>query len=571
MIKQLSVRGLAVVGDVTLELGSGFTVITGETGAGKTMLVHAIDVLRGGKPDPGRIAAGAEELSVEAVFELPPRETSEALWVRLDEVSAIVEGSELIVSRVVRPNGRGGASVGGRTVPLAVLAEVTDELLALHGQHSARLLTKVDNHRRLLDEYAGDQHLSKVDEYRAAYRRVVEIDRAIADAHNAKTGDAIVAEALARLVEDCESLALVPGEDSGLKERARQLQELLVRQTALMEALALITNDEGAGAADLLSRALRTISAGAAHIDRRSSAVADAQAEIHPATAAHDAVLASLDSASARIRDAVDGMLLLLEGAQEQAEELDRIQRRRAEISAAVRRHAAEDAEDLLAKANIARMRLDEMQPVDLGQLQATRAEFWESAMRSARKVSEIRTSAASRLSHEVGEVLRDLGFADGTFVVEIEQVTPNSHGCDSVEFRLSTRAGVEPVSLASGVSGGEMSRISLALTTVAAIADALPALVFDEVDAGIGGNTAHAVGRCLTGLASQTQVLAVTHLPQVAAVADQQWVVTATRTGAELRVVDGPTRVSELCRMLGLDPAEDVARQVAAAMLATP
>jgi DNA repair protein RecN (Recombination protein N) len=167
--------------------------------------------------------------------------------------------------------------------------------------------------------------------------------------------------------------------------------------------------------------------------------------------------------------------------------------------------------------------------------------------------------------------VLRDLGFADGTFVVEIEQVTPNSHGCDSVEFRLSTRAGVEPVSLASGVSGGEMSRVSLALTTVAAIADALPALVFDEVDAGIGGNTAHAVGRCLTGLASQTQVLAVTHLPQVAAVADQQWVVTATRTGAELRVVDGPTRVAELCRMLGLDPAEDVARQVAAAMLATP
>ena len=565
MIRQLSVRGLAVIGDVTLTLEPGFTVITGETGAGKTMLVHAIDVLRGGKPDNNRIASRADELVVEAWFDLPPREVAADLWHRLDEIGALVDDRELLVSRVVRPAGRGGITVGGRAVPLAVLAEITDDLLALHGQHSARMLTKVENHRRLLDAYAGEQHQQALADYRGSYRRVLELDKVIAEAESASARDMVVVEALTQLVADCESLALVAGEDSLLKERMRDLQDLLSRQTALAETLSFLANDEGTGAVDLLRSARRSMPTSS----RQPAAKSDV--ENRDDTVATDdpvAISETLDSAELQIRDAAEGILRLIDGAQESSEELERIQRRRAQISAVVRKHVAADADDLLERATAAQAQLEKMRPVDIEALTAEREQCWSHVLEMGRNLSATRAASAQSLSENVTAILRDLGFADGLFQVHVDEGAPGPHGCDAVDFRLTTRVNAAAASLASGASGGEMSRVALALTTVTAMADVLPALVFDEVDAGIGGNTAHAVGRALAALAESTQVLAVTHLPQVAAVAQRQWVVTATSSGAHISEVSGADRVDELCRMLGFDPGDAAARDVASKLL---
>lgn len=560
MILQLSVKGLAVVGNVTMNFEPGFSVITGETGAGKTMLVHAIDLLRGSKPDFGRIAKDASELCIEAIFRLPAPDSHPELWTRLDELSANVDEGELIVSRTVRPTGRSSASVGGRAAPLAALAEVTDEVLALHGQHSARLLTRSENHRRLLDSSAGIDLRNLLDNYRAAYRRLADIQNQINHATQSRDQEAIVVDALTRLVTDFDASGLFKGEDAELRNRSQVLNHILSQQTSILEALALLSNDVDSGAVDVLSRVQRLLGS-----STRSEADAGATSDAANITRATELI----ESAARDLNEAVALLVVSVEGADERARDLEQVNLRRSEIAALVRRHAALDADDLCSRAEAARKQLELTAPMDLDALESERLMLAAEVARLADLITVGRKSAATAMTQSVNAVLSELGFGETSFHVQVEDTTLALHGHDAVDFRLVTRSGGAPVSLTTGASGGEMSRVALAITAVTAAAEELPALVFDEVDAGIGGNTANAVGRCLADMSNSTQIIAVTHLPQVAAMASQHWVVAATETGAAIVEVNGDSRVDEMCRMLGVDKADSAARTVAQGLLA--
>lgn len=560
MILQLSVKGLAVVGNVTMNFEPGFSVITGETGAGKTMLVHAIDLLRGSKPDFGRIAKDASELCIEAIFRLPAPDSHPELWTRLDELSANVDEGELIVSRTVRPTGRSSASVGGRAAPLAVLAEVTDEVLALHGQHSARLLTRSENHRRLLDSSAGIDLRNLLDNYRAAYRRLADIQNQINHATQSRDQEAIVVDALTRLVTDFDASGLFKGEDAELRNRSQVLNHILSQQTSILEALALLSNDVDSGAVDVLSRVQRLLGS-----STRSEADAGATSDAANITRATELI----ESAARDLNEAVALLVVSVEGADERARDLEQVNLRRSEIAALVRRHAALDADDLCSRAEAARKQLELTAPMDLDALESERLMLAAEVARLADLITVGRKSAATAMTQSVNAVLSELGFGETSFHVQVEDTTLALHGRDAVDFCLATRSGGAPVSLTTGASGGEMSRVALAITAVTAAAEELPALVFDEVDAGIGGNTANAVGRCLADMSNSTQIIAVTHLPQVAAMASQHWVVAATQTGAAIVEVNGDSRVDEMCRMLGVDKADSAARTVAQGLLA--
>ncbi|MDR0945005.1 MAG: AAA family ATPase [Bifidobacteriaceae bacterium] len=598
MLRRLDVSDLGVIGHAEIEFAPGFTVITGETGAGKTMLLAALGLLRGGKADPGLIRAGADRAQVEGVLTVAdpasdnqgdaaaeaagPDEAAtedagtaaggvDGLGAAAARAGAMIEDGELIVARSVSP-GRSRAVLGGMGVPAGVLARLVEPVITVHGQSDQIRLRSGAQQRALLDQFAGPAHGALLAEYRAAHGRVqavaARLERLTAqDQTQAREADALLAG-----IKEIETAAPVPSDDT-LDARIARLASAEDLRLAAAQAHAQLVGadavDDAPDASSLLAQAGRVLEE-AGHTDQALAALA-----------------ARLKEAAYQVQDVGEELASYLAGLDADPAQLEALEARRAEIGALRRKYGA-TVPEILAWAEQAKLRAEDLDASGerLAELRDELAAAEAERGRLAGLLTEGRTAAARRLETHVDQELAALAMAGAQLRVAVEPVAPGADGQDAVTFLLRPHPAAPERPLAKGASGGELSRIMLALEVALAGAaedeaaagdpaggpDAeAPALtmVFDEVDSGVGGRAALEVGRRLARLARRAQVIVVTHLAQVAAFADAQVVVEKTGAEAEVHVVTGQERERELARMLGGQADSAAARHHARELLA--
>jgi DNA repair protein RecN (Recombination protein N) len=555
VLEEIRIRGLGVIDDAVLELSPGLTVVTGETGAGKTMVVQGLSLLFGGRADAGRVRPGAERALVEGRLALGAQS---APVQRAIDAGAELDDGQLLLSRSVGIDGRSRAQVGGRSVPVGVLAELGEQVLALHGQSDQQRLLKPAEQRGALDRYAGPDVLTRRDRFRADWARWRDVTGLVTELAAAQVERTRDAELLRIGLAEVEAARPVAGETALLIaeiERLANADDLRAAATTAQQAL---TGDDidAADALTLITSARRTLETAAAH-DPALAAVAARVGE-----AGHLLTDAAGDLAS--YAASVDADPLRLAAAQE----------RLAVLTTLLRRHGVDDLDAVLAWRDDASARLLDLDGADdrIAVLAAEAATLEAGLGELAGELSAARAAAAERFGSAVTAELVELAMPHAQVSAEVTQrespdglrvgdrrLAAGPDGVDDVELLLVPHAGAGTRPLQKGASGGELSRVMLAVEVVFAGSDPVPVMVFDEVDAGVGGRAAVEVGRRLARLARDHQVLVVTHLPQVAAFADLHLHVVKSGDGlvtsSGVVALDGEPRVAELSRMLaGLD-----------------
>jgi DNA repair protein RecN (Recombination protein N) len=547
VIEELGIRDLGVIAEASLPLGPGFTAVTGETGAGKTMVVTALGLLLGARADAGTVRAGAKQAWVEGRWLL---DDPEPVAERVADAGGEIDAGELLLGRSVSAEGRSRAIVGGRSAPVGVLADLADHLVVVHGQADQQRLRSTTAQREALDRFAGPELATVLHEYRAAYRSWrADADelRRLREQHDERAREA---EELRLALDEVEAADPQPGEDAALQERADRLTNLEDLRLAAAQARELLSAEQ---AADDAPDAITLVEAARRHVDR---------------VVAHDPALApiaeSVATAGFALADAAAELSGYLAGLDaDGAAELEGVQERRAVLAGLMRRHGTLD--EVLAFRHDGGLRLVELDGDDdrITELDATVERRATEVAELADRVSDLRTAAADRLAREVTAELAALAMPDAELTVLVERVDePGAHGQDHVSILLRPHPGAEPRSVAKGASGGELSRVMLAIEVVIAGADPVPTFVFDEVDAGVGGAAAIEIGRRLARLAERSQVIVVTHLAQVAAFATNHLsVVKGTDgrvTASSVRQLAGAEREAEMARLLsGLADSE--------------
>jgi DNA repair protein RecN (Recombination protein N) len=546
VILELAVRDLGVIAELRLVFGPGMTALTGETGAGKTLVVDAIELLVGGRADPVLVRTGAAEAWVEGRFVRPGGARSDG-----DGDVGGDAGDEIVLARAIPRSGRSRAYINGRLATAGELGAVGAELVDLHGQHAHQSLLHVAAQREALDRF-GRVDLGPLLAARGAIRAVLDELARMGGDERARAREL---DLLRYQVADIDAAAIAgPDEDAALERLEDELADAAAHRDAASGAVMLLSG-EGAGdvsgstgAADALGSALALL-AGRAPFD-------DAEARLR-------ALAAELSDVAGELRAAGEAI-------DEDPERLAQVRARR-QLLHDLRRKYGETLADVLAEGERLRARLAELEDHDrrAAELDARLTAARAAEAEAAAKVAAARRDAAPLLAAEVQAHLAELALPKA----QVEVVVGGQDPADEVELRLAANPGTPPLSLAKVASGGELARTMLALRLV--LSAAPPTLVFDEVDAGIGGAAAVAVGRSLARLADQPhQVLVVTHLPQVAAYADAQVRVTKqsdeATTVAQASALDHAERVIELSRMLSGQPDSDAARVHAAELLAT-
>ncbi len=555
MLEEVRISGLGVIDDAVLDLSAGFTALTGETGAGKTMVVTALGLLFGGRADPARVRPGAGRAAVEGRLLVSPevaREVEDAGG-DLDE-----DGTVLVLSRSVSAEGRSRAFAGGRSVPVSLLQVLADDLVAVHGQADQQQLLKPGRQRDALDRFGGPELAAALADYRrvfARHRAVREELDALTLAERERTAEA---ETLRLGLTEIEAAAPVAGEDAALlaeDERLSNADALYAAAAAAHEALAGDPASSSVDASDVLTL------------------LGMAGRALDPVRS-HDPVLAGLASrlseAAYLLSDIAADLASYTESLDSDPARLAAVQERRATLGRLIRAYGGSypntgDVAGVLEWAGQAGARLAELEG-DTGKIEALAEEEAELATQVgslAADLTALRSAAAERFATEVTAELTELAMPHASLSAVLTELDePGPHGADDVEIRLAAHPGAPPLPLHKGASGGELSRVMLAIEVVFAGADPVPTFVFDEVDAGVGGKAAVEVGRRLARLARSSQVIAVTHLPQVAAFADNHLVVEKSDDGlvtsSGVTRLDQSSRVRELSRMLaGLEDSE--------------
>ncbi|HET7415189.1 MAG TPA: DNA repair protein RecN [Arthrobacter sp.] len=548
MIEQIQIRDLGVITDATLPLGPGFSVVTGETGAGKTMVVTALGLLLGARSDAGVVRTGAKSAVAEAIVNVEP--DSEAARTAVDAGGEIEEydgGAELMLARTVGADGRSRAHVGGRSAPVGVLGRIGGSLVAVHGQSDQLRLRSSAAQRDALDKYAGEELEQLLRDYAAKYARwreaAAEVDELRADSRERIRE----AESLQTALEEIDGVDPQPGEDETLKAESIKLANIEELRAAALGAGQCLTADVDVDAPDastLVDTAKRSLEQ-VGHHDEALQNAAERLAEV-------GYILADVAGELSSYASSLDS-----DGPGRQAE----VEERRSRLSGLIRKYAP-TIDEVLEWAQSSRSRLDELTGDD-ARIEALDTEVQELEQQLtvlAQKMTALRADAGTELSGRVSKELAALAMPDAVLEVRIEdagQLGP--HGSDTVELLLQPHQGAPPRPLGKGASGGELSRVMLAIEVVLAEVDPVPTFVFDEVDAGVGGRAAVEIGRRLAMLAKHVQVIVVTHLPQVAAFADQHITVIKTPgrnddggvTASDVRLLDDAERVKELARML--------------------
>ena len=547
MIEEIRIRDLGVISEAVLQLGPGFTAITGETGAGKTMVVTALGLLRGERSDSTAVRSGSDTAWVEGRWIIEP---TEAITETVTDAGGLIEGDELLLGRSVSVEGRSRAVVGGRSTPVAVLGELGELLVAVHGQSDQVRLRSTSAQREALDRFAGPHFAEVLGEYAHAFRRWKANAAELADLIAARDAREKEAEELRLSISDIEAAAPQPGEDEQLTALAQRLMHTEDLRLATAQARAALSSDESdeldaLARVDLAKRALEKV------------------ADVDPTLTS---LLENLTQLSFQLHDvagALSSHLANLEGEGEQ--NLDTIQERRAELNTLMRKYGP-TLDDVLALVNSGSARLLELDGDSERITELAEEVNADHALviRGAEALHTLREEAAQRLSAAVTEELAALAMPDAQLFVKVTQGDELAvHGVDTVELLLRPHPGSEPRPISTSASGGELSRIMLALEVVIAGQDSVPTYVFDEVDSGVGGASAIEIGRRLARLAEKSQVIVVTHLAQVAAFATNHLRVVKDTSGevtaSSVHKLTGSEREAEMARLLsGLPDSEN-------------
>ncbi|HJP86033.1 MAG TPA: DNA repair protein RecN [Gemmatimonadaceae bacterium] len=550
MLTELRIRNFAIIEQVNLPLAEGFNVLSGETGAGKSIIVGALGLLLGERASGDLIRSGADKATVEGVFDVS---TLKGIARLADERGIEVEDDTLVLKREIGSNGRGRAWINGTTVTASVLAEIGRLLVNLHGQHDAQTLLDNESQRRILDAFGGAD--AQVDAVATTYRELSSVRREIANLSTRRAEAEKRADYLRHVAREIEEAKLIPGEDSKLEDEARVLEnadELRTLASALNELL----SGEESSVLSQLSAAQRPLSS----IERIDPAAARMQ-ELF------DAGFYALQELARAVEDYAGSVEL-------DPERLEEVRRRRDRLFGLLKKYGP-TLENVIEAGRNARAELDlvDTAQFDLANLNARESELRKRLVSQAEQLSEMRLSAAKKLAKAVDALLPSLGMPDGRFRVTLtSRDEPNADGAEDVEFRVALNVGHEDRPLARVASGGELSRVMLALKTILARVDRVPTLIFDEVDAGIGGRVGLQVGDTLRRVAAEHQVFAISHLPQIAARAHHHIVVAKGAKGgvttADITVLEGSSRVNEIARMLGGDPESKLSRAHAKELL---
>ncbi|WP_102192788.1 DNA repair protein RecN [Microbacterium aurantiacum] len=539
MIEEMRMQGLGVIADAVLPLGPGFTAITGETGAGKTMVVTGLGLLLGQRADYGAVRAGTGQASVAGVWIVPSAgDIADIVADAGGELEPAGDGvAELYVSRTLSAEGRSRASVGGRAAPASVLSALAEELVVVHGQSEQLRLRSSTEQRDALDRFGGAPVASCLDAYTSAFARWRELDAEITEITENRDRRAEEADRLREALALIEATAPEAGEDTALAERAERLANAEELRLAAALARGSLSSDEGdADASALIAEARRALERAA---DPKLAEIAESLADV-----------------GYRIADLAGQLSAYLADLDETGpHELAAVEERRAALTTLIRAHGSLDEALELWESGSARLaeldddgeRIERLE----GERDAARTVLDDAAAR----LTAARTEAAARLGAAVTEELHALAMPDARLEVAVGTGAESVHGRDDVSILLAPHPGAEPRAVSKGASGGELSRVMLAIEVVIAGTDPVPTFVFDEVDAGIGGAAAIEVGRRLARLAESSQVIAVTHLAQVAAFASNHLSVVKASDGAvtasSVRRLEGEDREAEMARLL--------------------
>ena len=541
-LRELTIRNLGVIDTAEIEFKSGLTVLTGETGAGKTMVLTALNLILGGKSDSDFVRSGQERLIVSGKFEI-----GEALSLIIEDAGGIVEENEVIINRSVTNQGKSKISLGGAVSSATQVSEMAQELIEIHAQASSARLSKGSVQLELLDSFAGHENL--VSDYSADFEEHLNLRKRVAELERQLSVRDLEIAKLEAIVKDFERVKPQPGEIAELENEINKLGAVEELNTGLIQALATINSEENSAisALGLSKKILENLKGKDSALD---SLIEDQSESIYglvEVTGKIERYLSGLEADPARF---------------------DFLQLRKSELLGLVKKYGTGSDreiayENLLAEAEEASSRLADLQGGDLRleELKSQSKEKFKELQSSAKKLSESRTTFASKLSEAITKELALLAMGNAKLIVsvlqsdETESKNYSASGLDEVSFLFTSHSDGKPLPLAKGASGGELSRVMLAVEVVLAKNSPVGTYIFDEVDAGVGGKAAVEVGKRLALLAKNSQVIVVTHLAQVATWADNHLVVTKSESGSvtqsNIIEVTGSERRKEIARLL--------------------
>lgn len=546
MIENIFIRDLGVINDAKLNFHPGLTVLTGETGAGKTMVLTALGLLLGSRADSGMIRAGSTQAVLEGHWKLNAKNPAIAI---AEEAGALVEEGELLLVRSVGNDSRSKAVIGGRSAPVGLLSELSEHLVVVHGQSDQIRLKSPVAQREALDRFAGVKHQELLAQYADIYGTWKKAKAQLEDILKSDSSRAAQLAELRESLNLLEKLAIKPNEDVELADLAQRLTHTEDLRAAIGLAHdALITDSfDGVDAVGLVGKARKAVENAVNHDSSLES------------------LATKLNEVSENLNEAAIQLSSYISSLESESEmSLDEIQTRRSEITSALRRFGPtiEDLHEFEKKSQQQLLDLDSSTE-RVEELTQRVSQYETQARELAQQISSNRVTAAKQLGERVTEELVALAMSGSKLHVVVESSDAlTANGLDEISFMLESYSGAEPRPLGKGASGGELSRIMLALEVILAESDSAPTFIFDEVDAGVGGAAAIEVGRRLAKLAKNAQVIVVTHLAQVAAFADQHLTIIkssdAMFTSSDVKVLDQSGKAEELARMLsGLSDSE--------------
>ena len=549
MLLALSLQNFVIVEKLNLNFQNGFTVLTGETGAGKSITLDAIALLLGDKADYSQIRTGANEAQLSALFDISEHP---ALQAELREQGLLDDDStELAIRRTIDIKGKSRSYINNQAATLAQLKHIGSQLIDIHGQNAHHSLNQESAQRQLLDAFSGS--LKLVEQTQAAYQAWQSAQQALNEAQTQAENIAIERERLEWQYNELDQLAPEAGEWESLNQSHDSLANAAELLQAASEVQDYIDNDNGI--ARQIGRSQRTLGK-LAHIEPRFAES-----------------LEMLDSIAAELSEISRNLSGVLSDIEINPNELHAKEERISELMSIARKYRIEPEElpNKLAEIQAALQQLEAA--TDIEALQKNVAQAQDAYMQIAQQLSSARHKAASKLAHETTEHMQTLAMKGAKFHIELQPSSPTAHGLEHIQYQVAANKGTPLRPLNKVASGGELARISLSIQVVTSQYTQVPTLIFDEVDTGIGGGVAETVGRALRTLGKQHQVLAITHLPQVAACGEHHWQVAkhsdGEQTVSEISVLDDSTRVNEIARMLGGEKITDTTRQHAAEMLA--
>ncbi|MGS5085994.1 DNA repair protein RecN [Hydrogenophaga sp. A37] len=544
-LRRIVLRDFVIVQSLDLELDQGFCVLTGETGAGKSILIDALQLALGARAESGVVREGAARCEIAAEFDTP---VSVKPWL---EEQGFSSDESLLLRRTVDTEGRSRGWINGSAATMAQLKTLADHLVDIHGQHAWQSLTRADAVRGLLDAYAGIDTSSAS----ALWTRWRQHRKTLEAATERQNSLQLESERLAWQIGELDKLQPLAGEWVDINTQHSRLANAQGLQDAAQLAVAALDDEEGS-AASLIHRALGAL---------------QAQAHIEPA---FSGPVEALEAALAQVQDTVHSLHQYARHADQDPASLEALDQRLSLWMSLARRYRRppEELAELHATWKTELAQID--QALDLDGLKAAERQAWRAFETELNALSKKRQQAAPKLSKAVSEAMQTLGMQGGRFEVALQRLEePQANGWEQVEFLVAGHAGVSPRPVGKVASGGELSRIALAISVVTSRLGQAPTLIFDEVDSGIGGAVAHTVGQLLRQLGRDRQVLAVTHLPQVAACGDHHLLVSKRQSGrsthSTVSVIDQEHRVREVARMLGGNDRSEVSLAHARELLA--